>query len=155
MADVEVFQAGLDDCTAVMDVMHDAFDPAFGEAWSLDQLRSILILPGSYLFISRIGNTVSGFALARAILDESELMLLAVSRDFRGLGHGIGLVEKVIAESRRRNVKHIFLEMRDDNVPALTLYKEAGFVPVGKRPGYYRGNDGILRDAITMSLSIE
>jgi len=42
-----------------------------------------------------------------------------------------------------------FLEMRADN-DAIHLYRASGFTECGRRPAYYRGRDGVMRDAITM-----
>src|SRR3546814_19570133 len=91
------------------------------------------MLPGSWIVLVRVDGRIAGFAVARATLDEAELMLLAVAPDARGQGLGQRLLEEVIAESRRRAVHRIFLEMRSDNLHALSLYGHAGFIPVGDR----------------------
>lgn len=62
-----------------MDVMARAFDPAFGEAWTLPQLSGVMTMPGTWLTIARIDAAPLGFALVRSVLDECELLLLAVS----------------------------------------------------------------------------
>lgn len=142
------------DTASVMPVMTGAFDSNYGEAWSETQLAGLLMLPGSWIVLVRVDGRIAGFAVARATLDEAELMLLAVAPDARGQGLGQRLLDEVIAESRRRDVHRIFLEMRSDNVHALSLYAHAGFIPVGYRPRYYRGADGVLRDAITMTFSL-
>ena len=51
--------------------------------------------------------------------------------------------------ARGEGAEDYFLEMRADN-DAVHLYERAGFTECGRRPAYYRGNDGKLRDAITM-----
>src|SRR3546814_5187065 len=102
--------------------MTSAFDSNYGEAWSETQLAGLLMLPGSWIVLVRVDGRIAGFAVARAMLDEAELMLLAVAPDARGQGLGQRLLEEVIAESRRRDVHRIFLEMRSDNVHALSLY---------------------------------
>lgn len=139
------------DAAYVMPVMESAFDPVYGEAWSQSQLVGLMTTTGSWLVALDVDGAVAGFAMVRFLLDEAELMLLAIAPSFRGQGFGRKLLDEVIEESKRRNILRIFLEMRSDNESALLLYEGAGFHPIGKRRGYYRGFDGILRDAITMS----
>src|SRR3546814_5543603 len=68
-----------------------------------------------------------------------------VPQKMRGRGYGRALLDKVIVECRRRNVRRIYLEVRSDNENAVMLYESAGFRPVGRRCGYYRGKDAVLR----------
>ncbi len=49
----------------------------------------------------------------------------------------------------RAGVRRLFLEVEAENAPALKLYERAGFVPIGRRKGYYRTAAGTA-DAITM-----
>lgn len=145
----------LRDIDDVIEVMNAAFDPVFGEAWSKSQLSGLLITPGSWLLLLHIADKTAGFAIARSVLDESELMLLAIAPDFRSRGFGRQLLDAVIHEAKEREARRLFLEMRSDNDAALRLYGKSGFIPVGHRLRYYRGEDGILRDAITMERSLD
>ena len=61
-----------------MTVMEAAFDPVFGEAWTLPQLAGVMMMPGTWLTIARVDAAALGFALVRSVLDECELLLLAV-----------------------------------------------------------------------------
>lgn len=136
------------DIDAVMSVMRDAFDPAFGEAWTEAQTTALLVLPGAGLWVAD-----GGFAITRTVIDECELMLIAVRRDRRGQGIGTALLTQVIAAARRAGAGSMFLEMRSDN-PARALYEGAGFRTVGRRRDYYRGSDGTRRDAETFRLTL-
>ena len=149
-----VARGELRDVANVDVLMGAAFDPVFGEAWSKTQLSGMLITPGSWLLLLRLEDKLAGFAIGRSTLDETELMLLAISPDYRRRGLGRKLLNAVIAEARSRDAQRLFLEMRSDNETALGLYNDAGFIEVGRRSRYYRGSDGILRDAITMVLSL-
>jgi ribosomal-protein-alanine N-acetyltransferase len=140
------------DVAAVMPVMEDAFDPVYGEAWSQTQLSGLLLTPGNWMLLLEVEDQVYGFAVVRSTMDEAELMLLAIQRKMRNRGLGGSLLDAVINECKSQSIRQIYLEMRSDNENALALYGHAGFQPVGRRPGYYRGTDGVLRDAITMAL---
>lgn len=144
---VECNAQALDD---IMPVMASAFDPAYGEAWTASQCAGILSLPGSWLITARTGNHVAGFALTRAILDEAELLLLAVDSRYQRRKIGAALLDRTIADSASKGVKRLFLEVRANN-PAHGFYEQNGFSPVGLRRNYYRGVHGQLTDAVTLS----
>jgi ribosomal-protein-alanine N-acetyltransferase len=138
------------DLGAVMRVMDAAFDPAFGEAWTRGQCAGILSLPGVRLLLTGDG---AGFALARTVYDEAELLLLAVSPGRRRDGLGTALLDAVAHDARLSGAARLHLEMRAGN-PAAALYARAGFVEVGRRRNYYRGADGTQMDAITLALAL-
>jgi len=138
------------DLDEVMATMHAAFDPLFGEAWTRGQCAGILGLGGVWLQLARSGGLAAGFALSRVVLDEAELLLLAVQPAQRRLGVGRALLAAVADEARIRGATRLHLEMRDGN-PAAHLYEGAGFHEVGRRKRYYRGRDGSSFDAITLA----
>jgi ribosomal protein S18 acetylase RimI-like enzyme len=45
--------------------------------------------------------------------------------------------------------------VRDGNTAALQLYSRHNFEVSGRRRGYYRGSDSVLRDAITMRYTLK
>jgi [ribosomal protein S18]-alanine N-acetyltransferase len=145
----------IDDLDRIMAVMKAAFDPAYGEAWSRRQVSDALVLPNTHYILAGMdgdepadGARAIGFALSRGVLDEEELLLIAVDPAFRGRGIGTKLLQRYIEAAEARGKTRLFLEMRDGN-PADSLYRRAGFEPIGHRRNYYRnGSKGPL-DAIT------
>ena len=86
---------------------------------------------------------------------ECEILQLTVFRQFRNRGHGT----KLLAEFLRglaeppcgaKKAVTVFLEVREDNTPALKLYKKAGFEEISKRNNYY--DDGCT--AVCMKYSL-
>ncbi|HEX7741209.1 MAG TPA: GNAT family N-acetyltransferase, partial [Sphingobium sp.] len=122
-----------------MDVMALAFDPAYGEAWTLPQLAGVMMMPGTWLTIARVDAAALGFALVRSVLDECELLLLAVHPLWRGRSIGQALLIDSLKTARRRGIRSMNLEVRASNT-AVKLYENIGFEYVHRRPGYYRGN---------------
>lgn len=145
--------AGARDIGAVDALMGDAFDPAYGEAWTRNQCLGVLALPGVSLLLAEMDDEPAGFALTRRIADESELLLLAVAPAHRGRGVGGALLRAAIAEARGAGCGALHLEVRSGN-PAARLYADHGFAKVGERRGYYRGVGGDLHDAHTYSLTL-
>lgn len=137
----------------VMEIMRAAFDPAYGEAWTSAQCAGILASPGTWLMIAELDGRPAGFALTRVIVDEAELLLIAVHPEARRRGIGDRLIAAVAQAARRRGASSLFLEVRSNN-PAIVLYTSNGFSKVGERINYYRGANGDLFDAHTYSLSL-
>lgn len=136
---------------ALMVVMEASFDPAYGEAWSALQLAGTLGLESSFARQSLDARgRATGFTLCRAAGPEVELLLIAVHPDERGQGLGKMLVERALQDALQRGASEIFLEVRDNNNAARSLYESNGFVPVGRRPDYYTGVRGDKHGAITM-----
>ena len=149
-----------DEIDHIMEVMEEAFDPAYGEAWTRRQVSDALILGNcrSLLIDEALQPPAgeadaAGFVLSRAAVDEEELLLIAVRMGCRSKGIGSALVERFIAEARMRGITRLFLEMREGN-PAEALYRKFGFKPVGRRKNYY--NRGAISgiDAISFALQL-
>jgi len=146
----------------MMEVMHAAFDPAFGEAWNEGQLASSLLIPGTRFAMIDAAGVIgpparkvptAGFYLARRIVDEEELLLLAVAPEYRRHGFATRLMEHLLGNAADHGVRRVFLEMREDN-EAGHFYSRLDFQKVGLRRDYYRGTDDRLRNAVTMSRNL-
>lgn len=97
------------------------------------------------------GETVAGFLILSILLDEGEILDLAVDPRFRGRGYGRLLVEHAIRVCVQKGVTALHLEVRANAVAALSLYRSLGFRESGLRKGYYE--EGI--DAILMTRHFE
>jgi len=140
------------DLRDVMMVMDDSFDPRFGEAWTIAQCAGLLPLPGVWLTLAYENDAVLGFALARFVADEAELLLLAVKTAGQRRGIGRILLEHFEDEAVARGATRLHLEVREGN-HALSLYERSGFGLVGRRRDYYSGQKGDRYDALTLAKS--
>lgn len=148
-----------DPIDAIVAVIERAFDPRYGEAWNRRQVSDALLLGNCIYSLAGFDGTIgqqvpvgtAGFYLAREIAGEMELLLFAVVPEQRGRGIGQLLLLDMVRRAHATGVSRVFLEMRADN-PAVRLYERHGFRSVGRRPAYYRGNDGLRRDAISYAL---
>ena len=62
---------------------------------------------------------------------------MAVLPQFRRCGIASQFVAAVVEYCTKNNLNEIALEVRESNIPAASLYKKHGFVPVGIRKNYY------------------
>ena len=150
---VELATGAPADVAAVERVMAAAFDPRFGEAWTRQQVLGGLAMSGVTLLLARVGEAIVGFALTRRVLDEAELLLIAVTPDARRRGVGAALLRAVIADARGAGAAKLHLEVRAGN-GAIALYTAAGFAKTGERRAYYRGKDGRAHDAHSYALDL-
>ncbi len=91
-----------------------------------------------------------GFVLSRLAADEAEILTIAVEAAFQGRGVGRALLSENLRQTSNAGARAMFLEVAEDNAPALALYERFGFVKVGERAGYYRRADGTRTAAIVM-----
>jgi len=158
----------MDDIDHLMSVMEDAFDPAFGEAWTRRQIEDALVIGNChYLLIAPEGRIIlpgaaephdcpeiAGFALSRQGYDEEELLLFAVRPKYRRLGYGRRMLDAVFSQARKHGSKRMLLEMREGN-PAGLLYVSCGFEAIGERRDYYRTRDGNRLNGITFARELD
>ena len=78
---------------------------------------------------------VAAFLVARRVApDESELLNLVVAPEFRRKGLARALLQELLSALPAS----LYLEVRESNQAARTLYKSMGFQEVNIRPEYYQ-----------------
>ena len=142
-----------EDLDSVMRVMTAAFPEQYGEAWTRSQCAGILPMAGVKLVLAgEPDDRIVGFALYRTVVDDAELLLLAVDPASQGQGVGRQLLAHFISDSKRSGAKRIHLEVRDGN-SAIRVYRAAGFEQANRRRNYYRGRGDDAFDALTFVLT--
>jgi ribosomal-protein-alanine N-acetyltransferase len=79
----------------------------------------------------------TGFILSRLVLDEAEILTVAVEPRARGRGQGRMLLRLHLGRLAAIGTRSVFLEVAEDNEAALRLYLGLGFEEIGRRAGYY------------------
>ncbi|HVO16929.1 MAG TPA: GNAT family N-acetyltransferase [Alphaproteobacteria bacterium] len=124
--------------------------------WSAASIVELLSTPGCAAFIAlaEAGAPPVGFALIRVVAGEAELLSLGVLPGARRQGLGRALIRTAVARAAEGGARTLHLEVAEDNQPALALYRGLGFVPTGRRPGYYAAPAGARRDALLLALAL-
>jgi len=117
--------------------------------WREDEFASLLKTPGIFL----ISHT-NGFALGRIAGPEAELLTIAVHPDAQNVGFGARLMDDFLCKAATRGAKDIFLEVAENNPPAIALYRKAGFAEVAKRKQYFKQINGPALTALIFKYSI-
>jgi len=119
----------------------------FSDPWSAQGFEEVLSARGSVGLIAEDERgAASAYLLARSVLDECEILNLAVVPERRRTGIGRALLHQALDSIRVLGIGKVYLEVRQSNVAAQALYSAFGFRPMGLRPNYYRSprEDGLV-----------
>ena len=110
----------------------------FADPWSEKSIETELSCRLSCWLVAMEGETLLGYVGSQTVIDESDMMNIAVHPDHRRRGIAEALVAALEEQLRQRGSKALTLEVRDSNAPAIALYEKLGFTQVGLRKTYYR-----------------
>ena len=106
----------------------------FSEPWPEIAVRSELTNQLALWLVAVEDGVVAGYVGSQTVLQEADMMNIAVGEGFRRRGIARMLVEELI---RRLDAYQLTLEVRVSNAPAIALYESLGFAQVGLRKNYY------------------
>ncbi len=124
---------------------------SFSYPWPETDFEALLVAPTTYAegAYGR-GDEFHGFILSRLAADEAEVLTIAVQPKKRGLGIAGKLMRANMERLQIAGARSWFLEVEANNAPALALYRQLGFAPVGERTSYYRTPDGAPSHALIL-----
>jgi ribosomal-protein-alanine N-acetyltransferase len=111
---------------------------SFPDPYSERSINDILCTEGSMCFTALDGDTPIAYFIGRIIPPEGELYRIATAQRWRGRGVAYRLLDYAVKTSRGVGLETLFLEVRESNTPAISLYKKFGMREVGRRKKYYR-----------------
>ncbi|WP_449458770.1 ribosomal protein S18-alanine N-acetyltransferase [Streptococcus suis] len=124
---------------AVLAVMQSVYEQS---PWTLEQIASSMASQDEDYYLAYEGQELVGFLAVQTVLDEMEILQIAVRADFQRLGIASQLMAVVMDWEG-----DIFLEVRESNSAAQALYTRQHFTKIGKRKDYYRHP---VEDAVMM-----
>jgi ribosomal-protein-alanine N-acetyltransferase len=131
---IRTFQSA-QDAGAVAEILRQAREAA---SWSEEALRETVLLPGISAYVSERNSVITGIVVGRQVLDEAEILNLAVAWGMRRRGEGGALVRQLLNRFEEGGVSRVFLEVRESNAGGIAFYRELGFQAVGIRKDYYQ-----------------
>ena len=123
---------------------------SFRRGWSEQEVE--VLLTDRHVFTQRAmrGGKFAGFIMSRLVEDEAEILSVAVAPNARGRGLARNLLTLHLRRLAGHGARAVFLEVDENNAPALRLYNRAGFVEVARRPNYYEGAGGPSATALVL-----
>ena len=127
-------------------------EASFSTPWSRATFQRLLSQANAGTLVAVADGTVVGYAVYWRVRDEVELGNLAVDPGHRRRGVARRLLHAVLASARREGATALYLEVRESNRAARSLYAGEGFRNVGRRRGYYRSP---AEDALVLWRTLE
>jgi ribosomal-protein-alanine N-acetyltransferase len=131
-------EAGPRDAAAIAQ-LHAA---SFHRGWSDTEIERMLLDRHVLAHRAVSGRALAGFILSRMVMDEAEILSVAVAPRSRSRGLARRLLDLHLRRLAGLGTRSVFLEVEEGNEPALRLYRRAGFRQVGRREGYYQESRG-------------
>lgn len=124
-------------------------EQAYGEHhWSKDSFYGELANNLAHYYSAfDINGKLVGYAGSWRVIDEAHITTIAISSDLKRKKIGEALLNRIIEDCYKNEIKYITLEVRVSNIAAISLYEKYGFKSLGARKGYYQNNN---EDALIM-----
>lgn len=126
--------ANLADAPALAEIERRCFTDPWTQAGILETIQYAT----SFALVAELGAVVAGYLMVRISGEEGEILNLAVLPEYRRQGIARELLKQGLQTLVSAGVREAYLEVRESNQAAITLYGAKGFRPVGLRPHYYR-----------------
>lgn len=127
-------------------------EASFSIPWSLDSFAFELDNPLGVYLVAEEGGEVLGYGGFRFLFDQGDITNIAVLPGHRGKGIGAGILLSLLKLALLKGVKEVFLEVRESNAAARSLYASFGFREAGRRSAYYAKP---TEDALVMKLEMK
>lgn len=146
MADPVIREAVAEDIDRIMELEKGSIV----HPWTGEAIGSLISDGNKLCLVIECDGNIVCYIGAETVLDECNIGNIVTDKEYRGKGFATRLIDKLITELKNRGITKVFLEVEQDNVPAIALYVKAGFIRYGYRRDYY----GAGKDAVLMSLDI-
>ena len=123
---------------------------SFHRGWGEGEFESLMAERNTLTQRLMLGRTQIGFIISRLAADEAEILSVAIASAQRGRGYSRDLLANHLGHLAGRGIRRVFLEVEENNQPAVRLYQRAGFATVGRREQYYRDANGAKLNALIM-----
>ena len=108
------------------------------DAWSERSVAGELTNALALWLVAVEDGAVAGYVGSQTVCNETDMMNVAVTADFRRRGIGEKLVNALVEELKAMDSHCLTLEVRASNTPAQAMYEKLGFAEIGRRPRYYQ-----------------
>jgi [ribosomal protein S18]-alanine N-acetyltransferase len=136
-----------DDIPRLLEIAGESPTAAHWAETEYQHLFAPKVVQEDCVLVAEMGGTSGGFLVARGVGGDWEIENIVVSAHLRRQGVGTELLKSFLARvakseasesfSAQSAAKTVHLEVRESNLAARELYTRLGFVPAGRRKGYY------------------
>ncbi len=102
-------------------------------------------LKSNNIFLKAVSEEkIVGFLIADDLIDSYNLLLIAVREEFKNQNIATKLIKKLENIAKNKNIEKIWLEVKENNFPAINLYKKNDFTNIYLRRNYYKSGENAL-----------
>lgn len=123
----------VEDLDQVMEIENDLISPP----WTREGFFTFLLKEENMFFVVEEKGQILGYCSMQTVLDEGDILNVAVTRDRQKEGIGYFLVDSMLMLAAARGIHIVHLEVRESNGSARRLYQRLGFKEDGFRKNYY------------------
>ena len=115
--------------------------------WTKKQWEREFYKNGVKVVALLIGEKIIGIYVVQTIIDEAQINYFSIKKNFRRKGYGSYLMNYLIKECKKLDIKKLLLEVSESNSIAEDFYSKFNFLTVGLRKKYYKdGADAVLKE---------
>ena len=115
--------------------------------WTKKQWESEFNKIGTKVVAILIKKQIIGIYVVQTIIDEAQINYFSIKQRFRRKGYGSYLMNYLIQQCKKLDVKKLLLEVSETNSIAKDFYSKFNFITVGIRKNYYKdGTDAVLKE---------
>ena len=137
---IEITKMSFDDLEKIKNILTEEFD----DFWNYNILKQELEKEDTVYIVAKENEEILGFAGFWIAPDDIQITNIVVKKNERKKGIGNLLFDKLIKEAENTDKQEIFLEVNENNIFAIKLYKRFNFEEIGVRKKYYNGKDSAI-----------
>lgn len=133
--------ANVNDLLQVVQIANEQFK---NEAWTYEQFLDELNQNNRIFLVSKCENVICGYVTALINGYEMEILDIAVKGEYQNKHIASKLLEKLFEIASQKNIEKCFLEVKENNIKAISLYKKFSFKKISERKNYYKDGKNAL-----------
>ncbi len=120
-----------------LDAIMEIEAASFSDAWTRGGFEESLTQPYAIMLSAKLNEKVVGYSCLYHILDEGEIINVAIHPDCRGRGFGGIMLGRLLEAGKKVGVNRFVLDVRESNIAAQKLYENAGFKKIALQKRFY------------------
>lgn len=124
--------------------IQDIFTTDFDSFWNPSILKQELLCDNSHFIVAKNEDEIIGFAGFKVLLEDADLMNIVVKKSYRNKGVGSLLLKNLMDLFFSFSLVSLYLEVNENNLPAIHLYQKFGFKKIDVRKNYYPNHQNAI-----------
>lgn len=113
----------------------------FEDAWSIEEFAMEMHNPYCHCYLVEEGGQVCAYCCLFVLYETAEIHNIAVDIPYRKRGIARLLMQTMHEKAKELGAETCFLEVRESNAPAISLYQSYGYEKFGERKRYYKNGE--------------